>query len=108
MIDLLMRLRSPMMWGSQLALEAAGAIELRDAEITRLREEVAHWRQAYNDALDGGEILRIENAALRARLAEPERGPMSGMEIDRMLDALPKNAVCMDIVRAVERHHGIS
>lgn len=49
-------------------------------------------------------------AALRARLAEPERGPMSSAEaVSCLTDVLAcvDEGYIVEAVRAVERHHGI-
>ena len=53
----------------------AERVELLRAEVARLRAEVEHGQQAYNDALAGGDILkgeverlREENSVLRASL----------------------------------------
>ena len=43
-----------------------------EAEIERLRAEVEHWKQARNDAISGGEILKDALNAERQRARLPK------------------------------------
>ena len=52
----------------------AERVELLRAEVERLRAEVEHGQQAYNDALAGGDILKDEVERLREALRDIKSG----------------------------------